>query len=514
MNNYSVGNRVLHPNYGEGMVSNINDTTLEILFLNGGKLLFQINDPEISLVAPTENVTATVNQPQLKNSISDNVPVVNRNSEELTVGSRVMHFEYGEGMVTKVTKNEIEVIFLNDSKYNFIKNSGEITPLPSLIPQKNIQSQTNSTKIPPKPSVTTPAINSNNTVFHKTFGEGMISKIFDDKMEVIFLDGSKRIFAKDSLEILPYEANKETFGSKPQILKQELNIDKSVKNNENKLGNQVFHPKYGEGMVSKIHKNEYEVTFVDGSKMILPKNEFTQKKLDLTFDNSPQFETTVKPIQEQAEPEISYNNPLIGKQIFHNRLGEALIIGVGNDFYEVMFLDGKKLVLPKNQFTEVSKQENTPANSEKTSEIPSFIENNDILANSEKKQTKTDKKTTEQNDNAPQIIFSIGTIVLHPKHGEGIISFTDDTEVEVVFKNNKKITYSKNNNELKIKPSEPKVKKADIKTLYKKLFLIEDTLTNNEKIEKEVKEKLLQEIKDVFSILDAKFQNCEENKKK
>jgi len=512
MNKYSVGNRVFHTKHGEGMVSNVNNNTLEVLFLNGGKLLFQINDQEISILSTQEIKISSPTQPQGKNQVSFS-PVVNKkNDNEFTVGSRVMHIEYGEGMVTKVTKNEVEVIFLNDSKYSFLKNSGEITTLPSLISKITNSPHYSDSKSITKPVIAKVGLTTGSRIFHKTYGEGMVSKISDNKVEIIFLDGSKQNFSKDNNEILPIEISESEIISIPQILKQETSTtaENSNKPAESKLGNQIFHPQYGEGMVSKIHKNDYEVIFVDGRKMTLPKNEFSQRKSNTSIPITAKTENYSDKNVNSKEPEISYNNPIVGKHKFHKRFGEALIVGVGNDVYEVMFLDGKKLVLPQNQFSEALEQNNNHTIEDKTIDTPVFFENKKYLMSADNNIKKQYSNTIEQIKKDDKNNFTIGTVVIHSKHGEGIISFADDTEIEVVFKNNKKVTYSKKNNELKIKPCESKKKKADIKTLYKKLFVIEDAINKNEKIETEIKLTLQQEIKDIFLILDAKFQSCNE----
>lgn len=515
MSEYTVGSRIQHAKYGEGMISNVKDNTLEVLFLNGGKLLFQMTDPDIKAVVFPDSKTSVSNPAPINKPTLESKPL-SKTDGEYTIGARVMHHEYGEGMVTKVTKNEIEVIFLNDSKYTFLKNSGEITILPSLINKNVNTTKVASPKIPEKPPVTATGIAESKRIFHKSLGEGMITKVSGNEIEVIFLDGSKHLFPKNSPDLLPFDINESAFETKPQWNEQtDSNFEPLGKTSENKLGNQIFHPKYGEGMVTKIHKNEFEVIFVDGTKMTLPKSEFTSKKTSIPAENLSQRKETIPEKEVLPENNISYNNPLIGKQIFHNQLGEALIVGVGNNVYEVMFLDGKKLVLPKNQFTETIISQNIPISKQKNTETPVFIEAKTEIANTERilGNKKTDKKNalaenTNEADEKPN--FTIGTIVIHPKHGEGIISFADETEIEVVFKNNKKITYSKTNNELKIKPTETKKKKGDIKTLYKKLFLVEDTITNDKNIDNETKNTLLQEIKDIFGILDAKFQNCDE----
>lgn len=515
MSEFNVGSRIQHAKYGEGMISNVKENTLEVLFLNGGRLLFQITDPDIKALAFPENKTTVSNQAQINKPAIENRPFI-KTEGEFTVGARVMHHEYGEGMVTKVTKNEIEVIFLNDSKYSFIKNSGEITLLPSLITKNANTTNTPSRKIPEKPPVTTTGIAENKHVFHKSFGEGMISKVSGNDIEVIFLDGSKHLFPKNSPDLIPLDINESSFETKSQWYEQaDSIIEPQSKMADNKLGNQIFHPKYGEGMVTKIHKNEFEVIFVDGTKMTLPKNEFTSKKNMISSENASNEKETS--LEKEILPEniISYNNPLIGKQIFHNKLGAALIVGVGSNVYEVMFLDGQKLVLPQNQFTETIISDSIPVSKQKNTETPVFIENKTEISNSEKifGNKKNDKKSIPTQNNSQEdekINFTIGTIVIHPKHGEGIISFADETEIEVVFKNNKKITYSKTNNELKIKPAEVKKKKNYIKTLYKKLFLVEDTITNDKNIDNQTKNNLLQELKDIFGILDAKFHKCDE----
>jgi len=71
MSEYTVGSRIQHAKYGEGMISNVKDNTLEVLFLNGGKLLFQMTDPDIKVVVFPDSKTsvsnpAPINKPTLE----------------------------------------------------------------------------------------------------------------------------------------------------------------------------------------------------------------------------------------------------------------------------------------------------------------------------------------------------------------------------------------------------------------------------------------------------------------
>ena len=60
MENASVGSRVKHDRYGEGMVSRVNLTNYEIFFEKGGKINISFESSELTVLERPENTPAPI----------------------------------------------------------------------------------------------------------------------------------------------------------------------------------------------------------------------------------------------------------------------------------------------------------------------------------------------------------------------------------------------------------------------------------------------------------------------
>ena len=357
--NVTIGTRVNHENLGEGMITKVTKEEYEVLFMSGNKRMFPINGYELMILSnvmvykpkapeipePTKVKTSTtkkkkeekkeqtlpekpINKPNPNtNLIIENIVLEEQN---ISIGSRVNHKEYGEGMVNKITITQYEVLFMDGKKIKFSKGDNELTSYKNIV-QKSTKAiadkkDTNAYKmsfkqklkaaakiaIPttkPTPEIKEEEVEqiinqaieenteytSGTKINHKILGEGIINKVEDKYYEVVFLDGKKSRYLKtdknltpvideDPLPIQPIEKDSPQPNIKAKAEKKEIEIENiSIKDNHPKdeiitakkdtkkgktylsTGSRIYHKVKGEGMIAKIKDNEYEVIFMDGS---------------------------------------------------------------------------------------------------------------------------------------------------------------------------------------------------------------------------------------------------------
>jgi hypothetical protein len=325
-------------------------------------------------------------------------------------------------------------------------------------------------------------------VFIPNVGDGMVSKIFDETYEVIFLDGHKQSF------ILPDNNQDIEISIKPEIYKkQQKNDHVIIKKDEPHfdeadlfVGKQINHPELGDGMVSKLGESFYEIIFLNGKKQRFEFAEKKQKGIDQK-ETTLEFEPIeiVKNTMPIVESSFQTNDLYVGKQINHPDFGEGMISKILNNSYEIIFLDGKKQSFPflnsvekqlnikptetlnkKNENKDlinsvfdksafelpIEKFHNTTnvkSPESKPTQIDDFFEK-PVKAVSEKSKNKAESSgflSVEIEKHLSSEVI-IGTAISHPKHGNGIVCNIDEYEIEVVFYNHKKIVYSAKSNEL------------------------------------------------------------------
>ncbi len=487
---YSVGNRVSHQQFGEGMVVQVKNNQLDILFLDEQKRSFSADSNEITNLAVQDFDVAKSEMPlpSASNKIKRELDQLKegkrseffdyelnspKTSETVNNNTRVFHSLFGEGMITKILKNEYQIIFLNGNKENIPINSPELTLLTTSIAD-----------VFPNDKVTEniPLSESNSGLFVgkqvsiPNIGNGMISRIDDETYEVIFMDGHKQSFLKDSnrkeVESLNIVSDKTDTVFVPQI--------ESMKDTEEfKVGKQISQPGFGEGMISKIDKDSYEIIFLDGHKQKFP---LSDKIIQQNTKVQDEIRPVSKPDLKRKESDFGINSIAIGKQYTDEVLGEGMISKVGADSYEVIFLNGHKQVykseindklterkpiidttpelienLKRKAKVEVAEEIELPI--ERIQPKPEFkapakkiFSEPEIIIPKEKPSVFADKPIKDkilidiEKFKSDEIM--LGSAVSHPKHGSGMVSNMDDFEIEVVFYNHKKVVYSAKNNEL------------------------------------------------------------------
>lgn len=497
---FSVGNRINHYKFGEGMIIQIRNNQMEVLFLDEQRRSFSTDTDEVVMIgAPViENERKETPIPSASNKIKkelDQLKEGNRteyfdyelNNQNKSIpmnkNTRVFHSLLGEGMITKILKNEYQIIFLNGDKHNIPISSPDL----KLLNNTDFENSMANTE-----SINEIKTNQDDLFVGKQInipnvGDGMVSKIFDETYEVIFLDGHKQSF------ILPDKT--QNIESNPKTLIQNLNefttelphLKTTVTYFDEKslfVGKQINHPELGDGMVSKLGESFYEIIFLNGKKH---RFEFSDKKAINRDQDYIKIDSDIIEVKKDIKPInnniIQENDIYVGKQINHPEYGEGMVSKIMKNSYEIIFLDGKKQIfsfseksdeINKNEaFIEdtINKEVQKPAfdisafelpiemNQQKTNvilpkssevETDSFFDKplkTHVEKNRNKISTSSDISSEIDKHTSNEIL--IGTAVLHPKHGNGLICNLDEFEIEVVFYNHKKIVYSAKSNELK-----------------------------------------------------------------
>lgn len=497
---FSVGNRINHYKFGEGMIIQIRNNQMEVLFLDEQRRSFSTDTDEVVMIGipVIENERKETPLPSASNKIKkelDQLKEGNRteyfdyelNNQNKSIpmnkNTRVFHSLLGEGMITKILKNEYQIIFLNGDKHNIPISSPDL----KLLTNSELNIDVTNTEIIDEIKNNQDDLFVGKQIHIPNVGDGMISKIFDETYEVIFLDGHKQSF------ILPDKT--QNIGSNPKTLINDLkevtaelqNYNNSTSHFDEKslfVGKQINHPELGDGMVSKLGESFYEIIFLNGKKH---RFEFSDKKNNNSVQDSFQFKSNsiedkkeLKPINNNI---FQANEIYVGKQINHPESGEGMVSKIMKNSYEIIFLDGKKQSFSFSENSEeinrneafiedtINKEVQKPAFDISSFELP--IEKNQqktnvILPKSSELETdsffdkplkthveKNRNKISTTSDISSEIDkhtsneILIGTAVLHPKHGNGLICNLDEFEIEVVFYNHKKIVYSAKSNELK-----------------------------------------------------------------
>lgn len=499
---FSVGNRINHYKFGEGMIIQIRNNQMEVLFLDEQRRSFSADTDDVVLIGlPVMEVERS--EPPLPSAANK----IKKELDQLKVGNRAEYFDYelnnqnksipmnkntrvfhsllGEGMITKILKNEYQIIFLNGEKQNIPINSPDLKLLTNsetiVDSEKTVMSVKEENPIQDDLFV-------GKQIFIPNVGDGMVSKIFEETYEVIFLDGHKQSF------ILPDNNQDIEISIKPEIPKKQQKTDHVIIKKDEPhfdeadlfVGKQINHPELGDGMVSKLGESFYEIIFLNGKKH---RFEFAEKK----HKGIDQKETTlefepieiVKNTMPIVESSFQTNDLYVGKQINHPDFGEGMVSKILKNSYEIIFLDGKKQSF--SFLNSVEKQ----VDIKPTEKLNNKSENNDLINSvfdksafelpiekfqntsnvkyPESKPTQIDdffekpvKVVSEKSKNKAEstVLFNteiekhlssevmIGTAVSHPKHGNGIVCNIDEYEIEVVFYNHKKIVYSAKSNEL------------------------------------------------------------------
>ncbi len=354
----TVGTRVFHQELGEGMINKVTKDEYEVMFMSGNKRIFQINGTELTIVSNFKISKATTQKipdtpkvketPQKKKHEEKKVekvieePIVVKpvpehdfnniilDEQNISVGSRINHKDYGEGMVNKITPTQYEVHFMDGKRIKFAKNDTELSAFKTIVPPKvkviEVKKDTSSFKMSFKqkikataktinpPEVPVPEIKKETIeplneeiieekpdyklgakIQHHILGEGIINKITDKYYEVVFLDGKKSRYLKTDknlsevnqvvsvptkpiVNVAAETINKEEV--KKDVAKKEKESNKKENpNNEDKplekntikdkaylsTGSRIYHKVKGEGMIAKIKDDEYEIIFMDGS---------------------------------------------------------------------------------------------------------------------------------------------------------------------------------------------------------------------------------------------------------
>ncbi|MEI6823376.1 MAG: hypothetical protein WCL51_15705 [Bacteroidota bacterium] len=354
----TVGTRVFHQELGEGMINKVTKDEYEVMFMSGNKRIFQINGTELTIVSNfkiSKPVTQTIpDPPKVKETpqkkkheekkaekVIEEIIVVKPvpepefnniilDEQNISVGLRVSHKDYGEGMVNKITPTQYEVHFMDGKRIKFAKNDTELTAFKTIVPPiaKVIEDKkdtsnfkmsfkqkikaTAKTIIPPEvpiPEIKKETFVSLNEeiieekqdyilgtkIQHQILGEGIINKITDKYYEVVFLDGKKSRCLKTDKNLS--EVNQEVASptktivniaaetiNKEEIKKDEAEKEKDITKEEQpkkedkspeintikdkaylSTGSRIYHKVKGEGMIAKIKDDEYEIIFMDGS---------------------------------------------------------------------------------------------------------------------------------------------------------------------------------------------------------------------------------------------------------
>ncbi len=496
---FSVGNRINHYKFGEGMIIQIRNNQMEVLFLDEQRRSFSTDTDEVVLIGSSNFELERLEPPlpSAANKIKKELDLLKEGNraeyfdyelnnqskaQAMNKNTRVLHSLLGEGMITKILKNEYQIIFLNGEKHNIPINSPDLKlltnsemALDKLEIETNFQSdKSESIDLFVGKQVSIPNI-----------GDGMVSKIFNDTYEVIFLDGHKQSF------LLPDNPQQHEIQTIPEKPAKTDYI--SIKNDadyfdENNLfvGKQINHPELGDGMISKLGESFYEIIFLNGKKQ---RFEFAEK----TFkQNVPEeFLLNKNPIERENPVLVKTDNSFrlddiyVGKQINHPDFGEGMISKIMKNSYEIIFLDGRKQSFSNLENTEkqidIKPDKKSNANAENSMLTNNIFDKNAFELPIEKYQSTAsikypDSKTPQIDDffekplkvvpeksrtrAESSILLSseiekymsndviIGTAVSHPKHGNGLVCNIDEYEIEVVFYNHKKVVYSAKSNEL------------------------------------------------------------------
>ena len=485
---YSVGDRVNHNKYGEGMVVQLKGNQVEVVFIDDQKHLFPIdsnelksnetilsngnNSLDVQLPSTAKKIQKELDQLKEENRVEyfDYEIASQKANQNTNKNSKVIHEKFGEGMITKIFKNEYQIIFLDGVKRTIPINSTELKFIKQ-IEEDLLKSE----------KIRTANANSENNEIvlgkqynHPDYGEGMVCNITDSFYEIIFLDGNKKIFSFKNSSNTPEYINTNIINKKTE---EDIN-DSYFSNNILAIGKQMIHPVYGEGMVSKIYDNEYEIILLNGEKKTIP---IESKKPENNLNEntvSVKQEKNKKPTEyKNFDPEINIEIK-IGNQFLHEEYGEGMISKVNESEFEVIFLDGRKIKFPlhksnieeKNKISKGNENiQNIKMNVEnKISENPIIelpiekfskksVQSSEIRKPEIYKTTDSNTKTIQSElDKSINLFFNkfqsegiqTGCVVKHPKNGYGVVCNIDEFEIEVVFFNHKKIVFSAQSNVL------------------------------------------------------------------
>ena len=474
---FNKNSRVFHSLLGEGMITKILKNEYQIIFLNGNKQNIAINSPDLKMLSSstidiTSEVNEEINNPSLQNS------------NDLFVGKHVSFKELGEGMVSKIANDSYEIIFLDGHRESFPLQNKPIEKSLELdieIPVE-IQKTSKTVESVEKSIFKNDNIADGKQITHPVLGEGMISKFANDSYEIIFLDGHKESFPLQSKPIEKITKHDFEIPVEKQKNKKTSNQTSSFYNNDDLVvGKQITHPELGEGMVSKIANDSYEIIFLDGHKESFPLQSKPIEKITKHDFEIPVEIQKNKKISNLTSSAYNASDLEVGKQITHPVLGEGMIIKITDKNYEIIFLDGHKESFPINSYNDITnlKSENRTTSTkedfiekplvfEKTEKfelpiekyqrtqenysIPTTYKEIESFEPREKQKSNTDKisndKVSKEIEKFRSDEIQIGSAVTHPKNGSGIVCNIDDYEIEVVFYNHKKIVYSSKNNEL------------------------------------------------------------------
>ena len=171
-------------------------------------------------------------------------------------------------------------------------------------------------------------------------------------------------------------------------------VDEHKSNNSIfKLNEKVIHPAFGEGIITKINLESYEITFNDGIKRIISFKYTNLKKMNSI-------------IEEVKEVKVVENLFKVGDCIKHDIYGYGVVKNVESDAYIILF---KKINIRLISFKEKSK-----------------------LTKSDKILLETKIVKDEKKESKPLTHFSVNTNVYHDIFGKGIIKkvLTDMYEIE------------------------------------------------------------------------------------
>ena len=173
-------------------------------------------------------------------------PVTTESNNEIDIRTKVNHLILGEGVIDKITDKHYEVVFLDGKKSRFLKTDTNLTLLiegakPKTKPKvekefstkKNITvevendtTQTADISVEVKKEEHKPGkkdvneedgfekLTVGSRIYHKVRGEGMIGKIKNETVEIIFMDGNKGTYFSDDINLsmfpIPEEESNET----------------------------------------------------------------------------------------------------------------------------------------------------------------------------------------------------------------------------------------------------------------------------------------------------------------
>lgn len=463
--------RIYHTLLGEGMITKILKNEYQIIFLTGEKHNIPINSPDLKKIPYTEIDDSIISEKPLE-TLNNNL----NNSENLYIGKHISIPDIGDGMVSKIDNNSYEVIFLDGHKESFLTSPKSIISTPSINdihPIEINESKEVTSSLPNDNLLHSELLKVGKQFSHPEFGEGMVSKITNTNYEIIFLNGQKRNFPLLHSETENIENKNITTSYEKQSDSASLNQDLLFNSKNLSVGKQINIPEHGEAMISKITNNNIEVIFLDGHKQSFPINNIIAEKNinEIYLEEESKTSNSINNNNLQNTFLLKNDSISVGKQINHPEFGEGMISKISSDSYEIFFLNGQKIsfplnenILDKNEIStkiidnELNKE--TISESilkEELSELPieKFQKTNIIEDFSDKQKNKKDISEKSIKDKLISDIekfktneITIGSFVSHKKNGFGIVCNIDESEIEVVFFNHKKIVFSAKSNEL------------------------------------------------------------------